>query len=47
MEAVKQQRDKLNDKYTQEMEIQRKYYKAVREFQEECRKNEELLATAG
>ncbi|KJE90137.1 coiled-coil domain-containing protein 93 [Capsaspora owczarzaki ATCC 30864] len=40
----KAKRDKLNDEYLELVDKQRLYYKTVKEFQEECRKNENLLA---
>ena len=40
----KRLRDDLNDKYTRQVEKQRQYFKAVKEFQEECSKNEKLMA---
>eukprot|EP01137_Pigoraptor_chileana_P036831 Opistho-2@33072 len=40
----KAKRDKLNDGYLQLVDAQRHYYKTVKEFQEECRKNELLQA---
>jgi len=42
VETVKTQRDKLNQKYMQMVEQQRTYYKLVKEFQDECKKFEEL-----
>ncbi|KAH3719408.1 coiled-coil domain-containing protein 93-like [Dreissena polymorpha] len=40
----KMRRDQLNDKYLDLVEKQRLYFKTVKDFQEECRKNEILLA---
>jgi len=40
----KNEKDRLNDIYLELIEKQRAYYKTVRDFQEECRKNEVLLA---
>jgi hypothetical protein len=40
----KKQRDKLNTVYLELIEKQRTYYKTVKDFQEECRKNETLLS---
>lgn len=40
----KSQRDKLNTAYLDLVEKQRTYYKTVKDFQEECSKNEALLA---
>ncbi|XP_062517530.1 coiled-coil domain-containing protein 93-like [Corticium candelabrum] len=37
-------RDELQDSYTQLQQQQRQYYKMVRDFQEECSKNEMLVA---
>ncbi|EDO46239.1 predicted protein, partial [Nematostella vectensis] len=42
--SEKQRRDALNDKYLDLVENQRLYYKTVKEFTEECRKNEILLS---
>ena len=43
-ENEKTKRDRLNDEYLELVDKQRLYYKTVKEFQEECRKNEALLA---
>ncbi|XP_068120896.1 coiled-coil domain-containing protein 93, partial [Hyperolius riggenbachi] len=47
MEKKKQQnkmrRDQLNDEYLEMLDKQRLYFKTVKEFKEECRKNEMLL----
>uniref|UniRef100_A0A803VV31 Coiled-coil domain-containing protein 93 n=1 Tax=Ficedula albicollis TaxID=59894 RepID=A0A803VV31_FICAL len=40
----KMRRDQLNDEYLELLEKQRLYFKTVKEFKEECRKNEMLLA---
>jgi chromosome segregation ATPase len=40
----KMRRDRLNDEYLDLIDKQRVYYKTVKDFQEECRKNEILLA---
>ncbi|XP_072029875.1 coiled-coil domain-containing protein 93-like [Amphiura filiformis] len=40
----KMRRDQLNDTYLDLVEKQRLYFKTVRDFKEECRKNEILLA---
>ncbi|XP_053553988.1 coiled-coil domain-containing protein 93 isoform X2 [Bombina bombina] len=40
----KMRRDQLNDDYLDLLEKQRLYFKTVKEFKEECRKNETLLA---
>lgn len=40
----KEERDRLNAMYMELVEKQRSYYKTVRDFQEECRKNEVLAA---
>ncbi|XP_063964183.1 coiled-coil domain-containing protein 93-like [Lytechinus pictus] len=40
----KMKRDQLNDTYLDLVEKQRLYFKTVKEFQEECRKNEILLS---
>uniref|UniRef100_A0A803KAM7 Coiled-coil domain-containing protein 93 n=1 Tax=Xenopus tropicalis TaxID=8364 RepID=A0A803KAM7_XENTR len=39
----KMKRDQLNDEYLELLEKQRLYFKTVKEFKEECRKNETLL----
>ncbi|KAM4626437.1 coiled-coil domain-containing protein 93 [Discoglossus pictus] len=39
----KMRRDQLNDEYLELLEKQRLYFKTVKEFREECRKNEILL----
>jgi len=39
----KLKRDELNDEYLALVEKQRQYFKTVKDFQEECRKNEILL----
>ncbi|KAM8934070.1 coiled-coil domain-containing protein 93 [Pelodytes ibericus] len=39
----KMRRDQLNDEYLELLEKQRLYFKTVKEFKEECRKNETLL----
>uniref|UniRef100_A0A4W3HKB3 Coiled-coil domain-containing protein 93 n=1 Tax=Callorhinchus milii TaxID=7868 RepID=A0A4W3HKB3_CALMI len=39
----KMRRDQLNDEYLELLEKQRLYFKTVKEFKEECRKNEILL----
>lgn len=39
----KMRRDQLNDEYLEVLEKQRLYFKTVKEFKEECRKNEMLL----
>lgn len=39
----KMRRDVLNDQYLDLLEKQRLYFKTVKEFKEECRKNEILL----
>ncbi|RWS22226.1 coiled-coil domain-containing protein 93-like protein [Leptotrombidium deliense] len=41
MEKLK--KDQLNEQYIDLVEKQRLYYKAVKEFKEECRKNEQLI----
>ncbi|XP_019715374.1 coiled-coil domain-containing protein 93 [Hippocampus comes] len=40
----KMRRDQLNDKYLELLDIQRLYFQTVKDFQEECRKNEMLLS---
>ena len=40
----KMRRDRLNDEYLDLVDKQRVYYKTVKQFQEECRKNEILLS---
>ncbi|ELU05628.1 hypothetical protein CAPTEDRAFT_184119 [Capitella teleta] len=40
----KMRRDQLNDEYLDLVEKQRHYFKTVKEFKEECRKNEILLS---
>ncbi|XP_023931883.1 coiled-coil domain-containing protein 93-like [Lingula anatina] len=40
----KMRRDQLNDQYLDLIEKQRQYFKTVKDFKEECRKNEILLA---
>ncbi|NXA36073.1 CCD93 protein, partial [Eudromia elegans] len=40
----KMRRDQLNDEYLELLEKQRLYFKTVKEFKEECRKNELLLS---
>ncbi|XP_077392065.1 coiled-coil domain-containing protein 93 isoform X3 [Festucalex cinctus] len=40
----KMRRDQLNDKYLELLDIQRLYFKTVKDFKEECRKNEMLLS---
>ncbi|XP_077473228.1 coiled-coil domain-containing protein 93 [Stigmatopora argus] len=40
----KMRRDQLNDKYLELLELQRLYFKTVKDFKEECRKNEMLLS---
>ncbi|CAN2389061.1 Coiled-coil domain-containing protein 93 [Pristimantis euphronides] len=40
----KMRRDQLNDEYLEMLEKQRLYFKTVKEFKEECRKNEVLLS---
>lgn len=40
----KMKRDELNDKLLEHIEKQRLYFKTVKDFQEECRKNEILLS---
>ncbi|KAF7241946.1 Coiled-coil domain-containing protein 93 [Varanus komodoensis] len=40
----KMRRDQLNDEYLELLEKHRLYFKTVKEFKEECRKNEMLLA---
>ncbi|XP_078320478.1 coiled-coil domain-containing protein 93-like isoform X3 [Crassostrea virginica] len=42
----KMKRDQLNDQYLDLVEKQRLYFKTVKEFKEECRKNEMLLSKA-
>ncbi|KAL4222275.1 Coiled-coil domain-containing protein 93 [Mactra antiquata] len=42
----KMKRDQLNDTYLDLVEKQRLYFKTVKDFQEECRKNEVLLSKA-
>jgi hypothetical protein len=42
-EEEKTQKDRANDDYLSLVDKQRQYYKTVKEFQEECRKNEVLL----
>ncbi|GCB62268.1 coiled-coil domain-containing protein 93 [Scyliorhinus torazame] len=43
----KMRRDQLNDEYLELLEKQRLYFKTVKEFKEECRKNEVLLQSKG
>ncbi|XP_071978267.1 coiled-coil domain-containing protein 93-like [Engystomops pustulosus] len=40
----KMRRDQLNDEYLEMLEKQRLYFKTVKEFKEECRRNEMLLS---
>ncbi|XP_075685095.1 coiled-coil domain-containing protein 93 isoform X3 [Rhinoderma darwinii] len=40
----KMRRDQLNDEYLEMLEKQRLYFKTVKEFKEECRRNEVLLS---
>ncbi|XP_077129542.1 coiled-coil domain-containing protein 93 isoform X1 [Ranitomeya variabilis] len=40
----KMRRDQLNDEYLEMLEKQRLYFKTVKEFKEECRRNELLLS---
>ncbi|XP_008277668.1 coiled-coil domain-containing protein 93 [Stegastes partitus] len=40
----KMRRDQLNDEYLELLDKQRLYFKTVKEFKEECRKNEMLLS---
>ncbi|XP_061548070.1 coiled-coil domain-containing protein 93 isoform X1 [Phycodurus eques] len=40
----KMRRDQLNDKYLELLDIRRLYFKTVKDFKEECRKNEMLLS---
>ncbi|KAK6482995.1 coiled-coil domain-containing protein 93-like [Huso huso] len=40
----KMRRDQLNDEYLELLEKQRLYFKTVKDFKEECRKNEMLLS---
>lgn len=40
----KMRRDQLNDEYLEMLEKQRLYFKTIKEFKEECRKNEMLLS---
>ncbi|KAM4698237.1 coiled-coil domain-containing protein 93 isoform 2-T2 [Rhinophrynus dorsalis] len=40
----KMRRDQLNDEYLELLEKQRLYFKTVKEFKEECRRNETLLS---
>uniref|UniRef100_A0A0L8I6I1 Coiled-coil domain-containing protein 93 n=2 Tax=Octopus bimaculoides TaxID=37653 RepID=A0A0L8I6I1_OCTBM len=40
----KMKRDQFNDQYLELIESQRLYFKTVKDFQEECRKNEILLS---
>lgn len=40
----KMRRDQLNDEYLELLEKQRLYFKTVKEFKEECRRNEMLLS---
>ncbi|KAM6268377.1 coiled-coil domain-containing protein 93 isoform 1-T1 [Porphyrio hochstetteri] len=40
----KMRRDQLNDEYLELLEKQRLYFKTVKEFKEECRKNEMLMS---
>lgn len=43
MQVDKSKRDKLNEQYLEQVEKQRLYYKSVKDFTEECRKNELLV----
>ncbi|GAB6033391.1 Coiled-coil domain-containing protein 93 [Chamberlinius hualienensis] len=43
-QEVKMERDQLNDAYLDLIEKQRIYFKTVKDFKEECRKNELLLS---
>jgi len=43
-QEVKMERDQLNDTYLDLIEKQRIYFKTVKDFKEECRKNEILLS---
>lgn len=40
----KMRRDQLNDEYLELLDKQRLYFKTVKDFKEECRKNEMLLS---
>jgi hypothetical protein len=40
----KMEKDRLNGIYLELVEKQRAYYKTVRDFQEECRRNEILVS---
>ncbi|XP_008944434.1 PREDICTED: coiled-coil domain-containing protein 93, partial [Merops nubicus] len=42
----KMRRDQLNDEYLELLEKQRLYFKTVKEFKEECRKNDKLKASS-
>ncbi|KAJ3591949.1 hypothetical protein NHX12_007079 [Muraenolepis orangiensis] len=44
VEGIKQNRIKLNDDYLELLDKQRLYFKTVKDFKEECRKNEMLLS---
>ena len=43
-ENLRKERDGLHDQYNQLMEEQRVYYKACKDFQDECTKNEYLMS---
>ncbi|XP_055328932.1 coiled-coil domain-containing protein 93-like [Paramacrobiotus metropolitanus] len=45
-QTEKLKRDQLNDRYLELLEKQRLYHKLVKEFQQECARNEELIALA-
>ncbi|KAI2809206.1 hypothetical protein RDWZM_003452 [Blomia tropicalis] len=45
LQIEKQKRDQLNSEYIGLVEQQRLYFKAVKEFKEECKKNEQLIAS--
>lgn len=42
--GLKMRCDELNDQYNHLIEKKRSYYKAVKDFQDECKKNETLIA---
>ncbi|PRP79347.1 hypothetical protein PROFUN_12948 [Planoprotostelium fungivorum] len=44
LNAERENRSKIGDAYAAVLEQERLYYKAVKEFQTECKKNEELLS---
>ena len=46
LDASSRAHDRINDEYQKLVEKQRRYFKAVKEFQEECDRNEKLTEAA-